>query len=530
VTVDRMSPLDASFLHIEDDVTHMHIGSVSVFEGPPPPYEDVLAMIAGKLDRVPRYRQVVRSVPFDLGRPVWVPAPHFRVEYHLRHTALPRPGGEDELRALVGRLMGQQLDRRKPLWEIWMVEGLQPDRWALISKVHHCMVDGVSGTDLLSLLLDDRADARPQPPAAWSPPPVPSGLSLAVAALSERMLSPFEQARAVRAALRGPRRVAAQLAGVLEGLGSTRAIVRSSASSLNGPIGPHRRWAGAVTDVATVRRIRAGLGGTFNDVLLAAVTRGFRDLLVARGEPVDHPVRTLVPVSVRARDARGRAVGDGTLANRVSAVFADLPVDEADPVRRLQRISSQMTGLKDSRQAVAAEVLTSAAGFTPPSVLALAARLAARAQRQVQTVTTNVPGPQSTLYAGGRRMLLSYPFVPLGAGLRLGVAMFSYDGTVTFGVTADYDTGGDFETLVRGIESGMAELLAAAQGAPTAGSAEAPSGSAEAPSGSADSPSGSAGAPSGGTPLAAAHGGPGTARSGLSAARPRPAAGARGGR
>ncbi|MDQ6696731.1 MAG: wax ester/triacylglycerol synthase family O-acyltransferase, partial [Actinomycetota bacterium] len=173
MTVDRMSPLDASFLHIEDDVSHMHIGSISIFEGPSPGYDKVVAMVAGKLPLVPRYRQVVRFVPFDLGRPVWSDDPHFHVEYHVRHTALPAPGGEPELRRLVGRVMSQQLDRTKPLWEIWMVEGLEDDRWAMVSKTHHCMVDGVSGTDLLSVIMDASPNPTPPPPDEWVPDPAP---------------------------------------------------------------------------------------------------------------------------------------------------------------------------------------------------------------------------------------------------------------------------------------------------------------------------------------------------------------------
>ncbi len=463
MATDRMSPLDASFLHIEDDVTHMHIGAVSIFEGPPPPYERLLAMVAGKLDQVRRYRQVVRSVPLNLERPVWVDDPHFNLEYHLRHTALPNPGGMPELRRLVGRVMAQQLDRRKPLWEMWMVEGLEDSQWAVISKVHHAMVDGVAGTDLLALLLDLTPDTEPTTPAPWDPEPIPSPLQLAGDAIVDRFISPFEQGRALHALARLPGQVAAELTNALEGLSAAGGIVGESASSLNGPIGPHRRWDGTVTTVDTVKRIRKGLGGTFNDVLLAAITRGFRDLLISRGEPLDKPVRTMIPVSLRSRDVSGRAIGDGTLANRISAMFAELPVHLDDSAQSLAAVSEQLAGLKESKQALAAEVLTSLGGFAPPVLLALGSRVVARAQKQVQTVTTNVPGPQFPLFAAGRRMTRAYPYVPLGGGLRIGVAMFSYDGEVTFGVTADYDSSPDFEVLLDGIDAGMTALLKAAE-------------------------------------------------------------------
>jgi diacylglycerol O-acyltransferase len=462
MTVDRMSPLDASFLHIEDDVSHMHIGSIGIFEGPSPGYDKVVAMVAGKLPLVPRYRQVVRFVPLDLGRPVWSDDAHFHVEYHVRHTALPAPGGEAELRRLVGRVMSQQLDRTKPLWEIWMVEGLEEGRWAMVSKTHHCMVDGVSGTDLLSVIMD--ASPNPAPPLAddWVPDPAPARSRLAATAVVEMMLSPYEQLRAVRASTRVPRQALSQLGDMAQGVRSMAGLVRRTPlSTLNGPIGPHRRYAWASTTVDDIKTVRKGVGGTFNDVVLAAVTHGFRDLLLGRGESVDRVVRTLVPVSVRSRDASGKAVGDGSYENKVSAMFAGLPVGLDDPVERLHAISAQMDGLKESKQAVAGEALTSLSGFAPPVLLAVGTRLATRApQRNVNTVTTNVPGPQVTLFAGGRRMLRAYPYVPLAGQVRVGVAIFSYDGQVNFGVTGDYDSAPDIDVLCRGIEDGMDELLA----------------------------------------------------------------------
>jgi len=440
----------------------MHIASIGVFEGPSPAYDDLVGMIGGKLALVPRYRQVVRRVPFDLGRPVWVDDAHFSIDYHVRHTALPSPGGEGELRRLVGRVMAQQLDRTKPLWEIWMAEGLENGRWALLSKTHHSMVDGVSGTELLSVIMDITPD--PSPPAAdhWHPRPAPSPLRLAVDAVTEMARSPYEQLRGVRAATRVPRQALSQLADVSRGLVALTGVVRPTpASSLNGPIGPHRRYAWYSVAVDDIKVVRKGLGGTFNDVVLTGITGGFRALLLSRGESVERVVRTLVPVSVRARDLSGRAVGDGTLDNKVSAMFADLPVGIDDPVERLRSLAAQMGGLKESRQAVAGEALTSLSGFAPPMLLALGTRIAAKAaQRNVNTVTTNVPGPQLPLYVLGRRMLKAFPYVPLAGQIRVGVAIFSYDGQVNIGVTGDYDTTPDLDVLCEGIGATIEELVA----------------------------------------------------------------------
>ena len=461
---DRLSPLDASFLHVEDDVSHMHIGSVAVFEGPQPPFADLVDMVESKLDLVPRYRQRVRFVPLELGRPVWVDDEHFNLEYHLRHTALPKPGGETELRRLVGRVMSQQLDRARPLWEIWVVEGLEDGRWAMVAKTHHALVDGVSGTDLLAVIMDQSANAeRPARLREWTPQPAPSSLQLMADSLENVVRSPYEQMRALRAQTRMVRRVLAYAMEVVGGLVALGGLVRPTpVSSLNGPLGPHRRYAWASTSVEDIKRVRKAFGGTFNDVVLASITNGFRELLLSRDEDVERVVRTLVPVSVRPRDASGKAIGDGTFENRVSAMFAELPVDVEDPVLRLELISEQMKDLKESRQAVAGEALTSMSGFAPPMLLAVGMRLATRAaQRNVNTVTTNVPGPQFPLYAAGRRMLRAFPYVPLAGQVRLGVAIFSYDGEVNFGITGDYDTTEDIDVLAGGIEDGMTQMLKA---------------------------------------------------------------------
>jgi WS/DGAT/MGAT family acyltransferase len=462
--MDRLSPLDASFLHIEDDVNHMHIGSVGIFEGPPPSYDELKATVAGRLALVPRYRQKVATVPLSLGRPVWVDDPHFNIEYHVRHTALPAPGGEEELRRLVGRVMSQQLDRNKPLWEIWMVEGLGGDRWSMVSKVHHALVDGVSGAELLAVILDASPDVPAPVDDGWRPQAEPSSLQLARDAAIGLVTNPYEQLRAAGSMLRRPQRLIAPAREVAKGsLALTSVVKPTPPTSLNGPIGPHRRYVWATARLDDVKAIRVAHGGTVNDVVLALITRGFRDLLRSRGEDTDDRViRTLVPVSVRARSGSGPATGDGTLENKVSAMFAELPVGLDDPVERLHAISAQLDNLKESKQALAGEAITSLGGFAPPMLLSLGMRVATRVGRRLgslDTVTTNVPGPQFPLYSCGRRMLRTCPYVPLAAPLRVGVAIFSYAGELVFGITGDYDTAPDIDVLANGIGEGVTELL-----------------------------------------------------------------------
>jgi diacylglycerol O-acyltransferase / wax synthase len=453
--MEWMSAIDSSFLHVENDTTPMHIGGVSIFAGPPPPFEQLRAMVAGKLELVPRYRQKVRFVPLAAGPPVWVEDPHFSLSYHLRHTAVPAPGGEAELRQMAGRVFSQHLDRNKPLWELWVVEGLDQGRWALLSKVHHCMVDGVAATDLMSVMFsDDSTAAEPEP---WSAPPEPSGLEILVRSAG-RWASPAGQVLALRRALGAPAETLRSLSEIARAATSAGASLRPvGASSLIGPIGPHRRWSWARARLSDVKVVRGELGGTVNDVVLTLITNGFRALLDSRGETVadDQLVRTMVPVSVRARGEKG------VYNNRVSAVFAGLPVGVSDPAERLARIRAEMDGIKQSKQAVAGDVLSSLSGFAPPLLLALGSRLVTLSPRlNIHTATTNVPGPQQPVYTLGRRMLESFPFVPVVGSIRIVVAIFSYDGGLYFGVTGDYDGASDIDVLTAGIERGMQDLLA----------------------------------------------------------------------
>ena len=456
--MEWMSAIDSSFLHVENDSTPMHIGGVSIFAGPPPPFEQLRAMVADKLELVPRYRQKVRFVPLAAGPPVWVADPHFSLSYHLRHTAIPAPGGEAELRQMAARVFSQHLDRNKPLWELWVVEGLDAGRWALLSKVHHCMVDGVAATDLMSVMFsDDSTGASLEP---WSAPPEPSGLSI-LARSAGRWASPSGQLQALQRALSAPAETLRTLTELARAASSAgRSLRPVGASSLIGPIGPHRRWSWARARLSDVKIVRAELGGTVNDVVLTLITNGFRALLDSRGESVteDQVVRTMVPVSVRARGEKG------VYNNRVSAVFAGLPVGIVEPAERLARIRAEMDGIKQSKQAVAGDVLSSMSGFAPPLLLALGSRLVTLSPRlNMHTATTNVPGPQQPVFTLGRRMLESFPFVPVVGSIRIVVAIFSYDGGLYFGVTGDYDGAPDINVLTAGIERGMRDLLVLAE-------------------------------------------------------------------
>ncbi|MFL5823285.1 MAG: WS/DGAT/MGAT family O-acyltransferase [Solirubrobacteraceae bacterium] len=449
-----MSPMDASFLHIEGPNNPMHIGGLSIFEGPAPPFERLEDMVASRLDAVPRYRQKVRFVPLGLGRPVWVDDPHFNLTYHLRHSALPAPGTDDILRRTAARIFAHHLDRQKPLWEIWMLEGLAKNRWALLSKVHHCMVDGVSATDLMTVMFDEVPGGGT--PVRWEPGPEPRDLELVLRTLTHQVMNPSEGVRVIRASARRPRATLSQGREVVRAMASAGGLLRPPGrSSLTGPVGPHRTWSCAYVHLSDVKAIRSALGGTVNDVVLTLVSGGLRDLLNSRGEEVDgRSIRALIPVSVRRPGERG------VYNNRVSAMFAELPVGIADPAKRLQRVREQMDGLKHSKQAVAGEVLTSLSGFAPPMLLALGGRLAARSPSLgVQTGVTNVPGPQKPLQTLDRRMLESFPFVPLIGSVRISIAIFSYDGGLYFGVTGDYDSSSDVDILTAGVQAAMAEML-----------------------------------------------------------------------
>jgi WS/DGAT/MGAT family acyltransferase len=455
-----LTGLDSSFLHLERDAAHMHVAGCSVFRGPAPAYEDLLQAIVSRLHLVPRYRQRLAFVPFQQGRPVWVDDPHFNPAFHVRHTALPRPGGEDELKRLAGRVFSQALDRSKPLWELWLVEGLDDDRFALLSKTHHALVDGISGVDIATVLFDTSPDPMPvaAPDHDWVPGPLPTSAQLLADALLERATVPAEIARGVRHALRGPRQVAARLGESLVGVGAMAwaGLNPAPETPLNVKIGPHRRFTWVRGELSEFKAIKNSLGGTVNDVVLATVAGALGRYLRLHGHPTDDLVlKAMVPVSVRAD------VDRGALGNQVAAMWAPLPVGLTDPVQRLLRIRRDMEGVKESGQAVGAQVLTELTGFAPPTIVAQAARLQAR-QRFFNLVVTNVPGPQLPLYLLGRELESLYPMVPLAKNQALGIAIMSYNGQLNFGLNADFDAIADLETLADELRSSIEELSAAA--------------------------------------------------------------------
>ncbi|WP_241038186.1 WS/DGAT/MGAT family O-acyltransferase [Blastococcus litoris] len=459
-----MSALDAGFFYAESENTPMHVGSVAVFEGPAPTYGDVVRLILGKLPKVPRYRQRVRPVPMQLGRPLWVDDPHFQILYHVRHTATPRPGSDEQLRNLAGRVLGQRLDMAKPLWELWLVEGLADDRWALISKVHHCMVDGVAGTDLMQLMFDLDPDATHEAVKDWTPRRSPSSLEVMASSVSDSLTSPLQQL-ANAPTIGSPVRAAKSLADSGRTLAKTvpslaKQAVTPTARSLNGPIGPHRRWAWTEGKFEEFKAVRTAFGGTVNDVVLTAITGGFRDLLQGRGELSSEKlvVRSMVPVSVRREDQKG------SLNNQVSAVFVDLPVGLKDPLDRLASIRGQMDEYKRAMQAVDANSIISMGNFIAPTLLSMGVRATLQAgQMWCQAVTTNVPGPRVPLYVLGKRMTSATAYVPIAGGTRCSIGIFSYLNTMTFGINADFDGYPDVDVLSGGIRRGIEQLLALAK-------------------------------------------------------------------
>jgi diacylglycerol O-acyltransferase / wax synthase len=453
---ERLSVLDELFLHLEGPNTHMHVGGVAVFEGPAPSWQETLDGVASRLHLVPRFRQKLATIPYGLGRPVWVDDPHFNLSYHLRRITLPTPGDAAALKQLVAEVMSQQLDRSKPLWEMAFVEGLSNHRFAVISKTHHCVVDGVSGTDIMSVLMDISPRTRDVVAPAWDPAPEPTSDELLAEAVAERLTSPAELWRSVQSALMDRSNLPGKIVG---GARALSAFVGGSLdfaplSSLNRSIGPERRFETVLADLDGFKRVKNSLGGTVNDVVLAVVAGGLGHLLRARGEVTDGlELRAMVPVSVRAREPR-------SAGNRLAALWARLPVGEEDPVTRFLAVTEGMRDLKRSGQSVGAQLLTRVGEYAPPTVLARASRIVAR-QRAYNLVVTNVPGPQFPLYLMGHQMQEVYPILPLSDNTTLGVALLSYNGTIGFGFLGDRDTAPDLGVLAEGVEKSIAELIAA---------------------------------------------------------------------
>jgi diacylglycerol O-acyltransferase / wax synthase len=462
---DRLSGLDSSFLHLEKDGAHMHVASTTLFEGPPPPYVEFRGHIESRLPLVPRFRQRVRSVPLGQGRPVWVDDPHLNLSYHVRHTALPPPGSEEQLRKIASRIFAQQLDRSKPLWEIWLIEGLRGGRFAIVGKTHHCLVDGVSGVDITTVLFDveREPESPPEEPEPWVPQPEPNDGQLLAEALVERALSPREIARSARRVLRGPRRAFSRAFESLAAAGSFAWTgIGAPDSPFNVEIGPHRRFAWVRASLTDLKQVKNELGGTVNDVVLAAVTGALGRYMRGRGHSTAGlELRAMVPVSVRTDEQHG------ALGNQVTAMMAPLPVWCEDPVRRLHLVTETMGDLKQSNQALGASLMTQLADFAPPTLATQAARLQSR-QRFFNLVVTNVPGPQFPLFLMGRRMERVFPMVPLAMRQAVNVGIMSYDGQVNFGLIGDFDAIPDLDELARELQNSLGELLEAAGGRPAA--------------------------------------------------------------
>jgi diacylglycerol O-acyltransferase / wax synthase len=457
VSADRLTGLDSSFLHLERAGAHMHVASTILFEGPPPSHEEFRDHIEARLHLVPRFRQKLRFVPFHQGRPVWVDDPYLNLDYHVRRTALPAPGSEEQLRNLASRIFSQQLDRSKPLWELWLVEGFEGDRYAIVGKSHHALVDGISGVDITTVLFDVEKEPESPPvrPPKWAPRPEPTDLELLTEALRERATSPREIARGIRAAARAPRRV-------LRGLGATGELIETGLSAPRTPfnveIGSHRRLAFVRADLADFKRVKNAHGGTVNDVVLSVVTGALGNYLRARGHDTEGlELRAMVPVSVRAEEERG------ALGNRIAAMMAPLPVWCEDPLERLRLASETMGDLKGSGQAVGAEILTRLTDFAPPTIASQAARLQP-AQRFFNLVVTNVPGPQFPLYVLGRKMESIFPMVPLARRQALCVGIMSYNGQVDFGLVGDYDAMAGLDSFALDLEAAVREIVATAPG------------------------------------------------------------------
>jgi diacylglycerol O-acyltransferase / wax synthase len=458
---DRLSPVDASFLVQEHEASHMHVGAIAVFEGPPPGYDEFIEGLESRLHLVPRYRQKLAEPRFEMGRPFWVDDPRFNIDYHVRHTALPHPGTLDQLRQLAGRVFSQRLDRSKPLWELWLVQGLEDNRFALISKTHHSMIDGIAGVDIASVLFDltpvPREVEPPEEP--WTPHPEPSQSELI--------------AEGIKGLVRTPLRLAGQGIGALQHPGSTLHAARESVEALgevawaglnpapetplNVPIGPHRRILWVENELADFKEIKNALGGTVNDVVLTVVTGAMRRWLRSRGVRTEGlELRALVPVSIRPDDQRGEA------GNQIAAMRGPLPVYCDDAVECLQIVRREMEGLKESKQALGAEVIAGLQDFAPPTLLAQASRLNF-STRLFNMIVTNVPGPQFPLYLQGRELQQIVPVAFLPEDHALAVAIMSYNGSLDFGLLGDYDAMPDMEFVASAIEETTDKLLAAAR-------------------------------------------------------------------
>ncbi|HEY3945166.1 MAG TPA: wax ester/triacylglycerol synthase family O-acyltransferase [Solirubrobacteraceae bacterium] len=451
----QLSATDTSFLLQEDRGAQMHIGGVSLFQGPAPEHEELREHVSERLGLVPRFRQKLANPPIALTRPWWVDDPGFNLDYHLRRTALPAPGDQEQLKALVSRVFSQRLDRGKPLWEMWVVEGLQHDDFALITKVHHALVDGISGVDLASVIMDTAPEPVPVSGAVvpFERHPAPSRAELLLRTAAETAKLPLSFAQYAAGTLLYPQRVSRTLAKIGTAAASTgQELLRPAPSvPLNGHTGPHRNYDFCDVSLEDVRRVRQRYEATINDVVVAAATGALRRWLLARGVHANGlELRALVPVNLRSDQERG------LLGNRVALLRAALPVYEEDPEQRLLLVRDEMRELKRSRQLMAAQTIIGLSDFAPPTLLAQASRLNF-STRLFNIIITNVPGPQIPLYLLGRQLEKIAPIAFLPAGHALSIAVFSYNGSITFGLLGDYDRMYDLELVTDGLREALSE-------------------------------------------------------------------------
>jgi len=458
----RLSGLDHAFLHFETPSTYMHVALTAIFEGGSLARPDggidierVRAHVASRLHHLPRYRQRLHYVPLT-NDPVWVDDDAFELGYHVRHSHLPRPGSEEQLKTFVGRVLERPLDRKRPLWEMWFVEGLPGGRFAMLCKVHHCMVDGIAGIELLAALLSPVPDAKIERPQPWRPRPLPS----------ERELMRDELRRRADASLDVVKSLPGLLAGSTSGgvggrLGSLWSFVRSGVQNaartpFNGPVGPHRRVAWVGFDLAEMKSVKQRLGGTLNDVVLATVSGALRRYLAHHGAgPVEGEFRALIPVSTRTTDEQGQP------GNRVSAWIAPLPLAEDRPLERYDQICALTAAYRENHEERGATVLTDTAEWTTALPLAAAVRLISRT-KAFNVIVTNVPGPPVPFYLLDAPMLAGYPHVPLFENQGLGIALLSYAGRFYFGLVGEWDLLPDIDRLAGWIDASYAELREAA--------------------------------------------------------------------
>jgi WS/DGAT/MGAT family acyltransferase len=452
---ERLSATDMSSLLAERGPIHVHVGATIIVEGEPPSYEELLRETNRRLSLVPRFRQKVTKTPLRLANPVWADDPNFDLRWHVRHAALPRPGDDRQLRDLVGRVMSEPLDMGRPLWQIYLIEGLKGGRHAYISKTHHALVDGVAAVDVGTILLDPTpAGGELKLPRKRWEPDEPSPEMLFVRAASDRVAAPLRTAsKAARSALTMPRETATS---VMKTADSFRKLATSGPSCprspLNVDIGPHRRVAFVKTTLKRLQDARGRTGATINDVILAVAAGGLRHYLQRRDEGMPEHLVALVPVSVRRPNEKNE------LGNRMSTILVPLPIGESNPRRRLKQIREETERLKKSEQARAASLVIQATGWAPPTINRVVSQVMAQ-PRVFNLVVSNVPGPQQPFYLMGRKLLEIYPFVPLSPqGHALSIGVLSYDGRVYFGIAGDRDVVSDIDRLASDLRASLKEI------------------------------------------------------------------------